>query len=125
MIQYQKAPDLDGKIREIVEKLGFEHIDASRVRCIRSVGSESRYTLARCHVLPKIMQKALDLNAHYVIEIISEKFDKMSREDQTKTLIHELLHIPRSFGGGFRHHRPYVNKSIVEKEYRRFVERLV
>jgi predicted metallopeptidase len=47
----------------------------------------------------------------------------MSREDQDRTLIHELLHIPHGFKGGFRHHRNYVNAEIVETWYRRFKQK--
>jgi predicted metallopeptidase len=68
------------------------------------------------------MQKALDQPAHYVIEIISEKYEKLSDEEKTRTLIHELMHIPKSFGGGFRHHRPYVNRRAVEEQYKIFVK---
>ena len=43
----------------------------------------------------------------------------MSREEQDKTLIHELMHIPKSFGGGFIFHN-VVNESNVEVEYERY-----
>jgi predicted metallopeptidase len=122
MIHYELAEDIGAEIKEIIRKLDMTHIDESRVVCIRSRGSASRRTLARCHGLPRIMQRALDLKAHYVIEIISEQFDKLSKVDQTKVLIHELMHIPHAFGGGFRSHRPYVTKGKVEKMYQQFVK---
>ena len=59
----------------------------------------------------------------YVIELMSEKFDSQSHEDQVKTIIHELLHIPHNFGGGFRHHKPYVNKREVEAAYKKLLVR--
>jgi predicted metallopeptidase len=120
MISYERAPDIDKRAREVVDKLRMTHVDLSRVWFMRSCGSESRYTLARIHVLPRIMQKALGIPTQYVIEIISEKFDSLSEEDQTKTIIHELMHIPESFGGGFRHHRPFVNRRTVEETYRKY-----
>ena len=52
----------------------------------------------------------------YLIEVISEKFDRLSAEEQLKVIIHELMHIPKSFGGGFIHHNK-VNKRSVEKQY--------
>lgn len=79
-------------------------------------------TLARCHGLSRIIQLALDLKHHYVIEIISEQFDKLDKANQTKVLIHELMHIPHAFGGGFRSHRPYVTKRKVEKMYQQFLK---
>jgi predicted metallopeptidase len=45
---------------------------------------------------------------------VSENFDRLSGEDKIKTIMHELLHIPQGFGGGFRHHRPFVNRKNVE-----------
>lgn len=118
MIKYYPSPELDSKLRDIANKLEIRH-DFSRVVCIRSRGSSSKRTIARCHALPKVMQIALDKKAHYVIEVISEEFDKLSEEDQIKTLIHELLHIPKAFGGGFKYHN-YVNKRTVDKMYEKF-----
>ena len=122
MIHYELAEDIGAEIKEIIRKLDMTHIDESRVICIRSRRSVSRRTLARCHGLPKIMQLALDLKPHYVIEIISEQFDTLGKVDQTKVLIHELMHIPHAFGGGFRSHRPYVTKRKVEKMYQQFLK---
>jgi predicted metallopeptidase len=120
MIKYQHADDIREKIQELVQKLDFNHIDLEKLVCVRSEGSSSRYTIARCHALSRIWQKALKTKAHYIIEVISERFDQLDEEERVKTLIHELLHIPNSFGGGFRHHRPYVNKRNVEKMYEKY-----
>jgi predicted metallopeptidase len=121
MIHYALADDIGAAIKEIIHKLDLIHIDGSRVVCVRSRGSASRRTLARCHGLPRIIQLALDLKPHYIIEIVSEQFDKLGPEEQTKVLIHELMHIPHSFGGGFRSHRPYVTKKKVEQMYKKFL----
>lgn len=107
---------------EIVEKLELKHIDMERVVCLRSRGSRSRRTLARCHVLSRAMQTALELKPRYVIEVVSERFDRLDREEQLKVLIHELMHIPKSFGGGFRHH-DYVNRRTVENAYNSFINK--
>ena len=119
MIRYEHAPDIETRIRAIAERLGIRH-DFSRVICVRSRGSKSRRTLARCHALPRIMQAALSTKAHYVIEVISENFDKFNEAEKAKTLIHELLHIPKSFGGGFRHHS-FVNRKNVEQMYKKLL----
>ena len=114
MIRYEDAPDIKEKISSLVSNLSLDHVEVGRVACIRSRGSSSRNIIARCHALPKIMQHALNTPAHYIIEIISEKFDRMPEDEQTKTLIHELLHIPKSFGGGFIHHN-MVNSATVNR----------
>lgn len=121
MIQYILAEDIDLRVREIIRKLNMTHIDQTRVICLRSKGSVSRRVIARCHGLPRIMQVALSQKPHYIIEILSERFDRLSREDQTKVLIHEILHIPHGFGGGFRAHKPYVTRAKVEKIYHELV----
>jgi predicted metallopeptidase len=122
MIQYGLAEDIALRVREIIWKLKMTHIDETRVICLRSKGSGSRRVIARCHGLSRIMQVALDKNPHYVIEILSERFDRLSREDQTKVLIHEILHIPHCFGGGFRAHKSYVTTAKVQKMYYEFMK---
>ncbi|MBM4340173.1 MAG: metallopeptidase [Deltaproteobacteria bacterium] len=122
MIQYVLAEDIDLRVKEVIQKLKMTHIDESRVICLRSRGSGSRRVIARCHGLPRIMQIALGQKPHYIIEILSERFDRLSREDQTKVLIHEVLHIPHSFGGGFRSHKPYVTRAKVQKMYDEFIK---
>ena len=122
MIDYELADDIGARIEDILQKTQMTHIDASRVVCIRSKGSRSRRVIARCHGLPRIMQLALGEQPLYAIEVVSERFDKLSQEDQTKVLIHELMHIPYSFGGGFRAHRPHVTRKKVEMLYQKFRE---
>ena len=121
MIHYELAEDIGARIRDILHTLEMTHVDESRVACVRSKGSTSKRVIARCHGLSRIMQLALNQNPHYVIEVVSERFDKLSNEEQTKVLIHELMHIPHSFGGGFRAHKPYVTQKKVEGMYRKFM----
>ena len=121
MIQYVLAEDVDLRVKEIIRKLKMTHIDETRVICLRSRGSASRKVIARCHGLSRIMQVALTQKPHYIIEILSERFDRLSREEQTKVLIHEVLHIPHCFGGGFRAHKPYVTRAKVQKTYYEFM----
>src|SRR5512139_2786996 len=108
MIEYHPADDIDSRVKEILRKLKLTHIDGTRLICLRSKGSGSRRVIARCHGLSRIMQLALSQQPHYVIEVLSERFDRLNQEGQTKVLIHEILHIPHSFGGGFRAHKPFV-----------------
>jgi predicted metallopeptidase len=121
MIRYELAKDIGSKIKDIIDKLQMTHVDGSRVACIRSKGSKSKRVIARCHGLSRIMQIAVNQKPHYVIEVVSERFDKLSKEEQTKVLIHELMHIPHSFGGGFRAHKPHVTQKKVERMYKKFV----
>ena len=119
MIEYFPAPDVMERVEEIVELLRFDHVDLENTHCVRSRGSRARRTIARIHGRGRIWQ-AVGFEPAYVIEIIAERFDGLSREDQDRTLIHELLHIPHGFRGGFRHHKGYVNAETVELWYRRY-----
>ena len=56
--------------------------------------------------------KAIGVKPFYALEFISERFDKLDEEEQTKVVIHELMHIPFSFGGGFKHHNIVTNKNV-------------
>ncbi|MEM2124835.1 MAG: putative metallopeptidase [Candidatus Methanosuratincola sp.] len=116
-ISYCPAHDLEVIVREVVQKAGMKHIDPDRVLCFRSRGSKSKRIIARCYSLPKIWQMGLDTPAHYIIEVISEHFDRLSREEKVKVVIHELLHIPKTFGGGLRPHRGYVTNRAINEIY--------
>jgi predicted metallopeptidase len=123
-MRYELAPELNDVAFDIVGKCGFYHIDLKRVVFVRSYGSKAYRTLARIHGMAKIMQIALKTDAVYAIEIITENFDKLSEDEKLKTIIHELMHIPANFGGGFRQHKNYVNTKTVEKAYREYKSRL-
>ena len=113
MIKYTHAPDIQDISKEIVEKLEWNHIPLEHVAFIRSFGSSARRTIARCHALGKAMQIGMGRKkGFYLIEVISEKFDKLSDDEQLKVIIHELMHIPKSFGGGFIHHDKVHNESV-------------
>ncbi|MBD3247072.1 metallopeptidase [Candidatus Pacearchaeota archaeon] len=112
-MKYEFAPDIQNIAEDVIKHL-FPFINAGRVKCYRSYGSKAKGTIARCHALGKLMQKALGVQPFYPLEFISEQFDSLDNEDKIETIIHELMHIPKCFGGGFRHHN-YVNEKNVEK----------
>ena len=119
-MKYEFAQDIQ-KIAEEISTMLFPHIRMNRVMCFRSYGTSSRRTIARCHALGKLMQKAMGTEAFYALEFLSERFDKLDREDQLKTIIHELMHIPKTFGGGFKHHNWVTERNVnmFFKEYKR------
>ncbi|MCX6742109.1 MAG: putative metallopeptidase [Candidatus Pacearchaeota archaeon] len=122
-IKYHEAQDVAFNIKKICTVLDMDHIDLNRVFCIRSIGTGSRNIIARCHSLPKILQQVLNIEPAYVIEVISEKYDRADEEEKMKILIHELAHIPKTFGGGFVHHN-VVRDSFINKLYKKYVENL-
>jgi len=112
-IKYEEALDVKRLADEITQTLDFFRVVPQFVFCVRSMGSESKRTIARIHGLGKIWQEVLNLPSAYVIEVISERYDKLSEIDKEETIIHELLHIPKGFSGGFRPHRGYVDRKTV------------
>ncbi len=120
-IRYEFAPDIQARFADIVQTLDLRHVDLERVICLRSHGSTARRVVARCHGMSKVLQIALKLKALYALEFISERFDKLGDEGKEEVIIHELLHIPKNFGGGFRHHDVVTDKKIMltREQYRR------
>lgn len=121
-MRYETADDIEKRMLDIIVKLGMTHVRREDVACIRSHGTSSRGTIARCHALGKVMQHALGRKAFYVLEFLSERFDRMPEEERIKVIIHELMHIPFSFGGGFKHH-DVVNERNVNKLFDAYMQR--
>ena len=123
MVEYVEAPDVKRLVDEIADSLGFFHVVPQFMFCFRSKGSKSKRIIARIHGLGRIWQEALSLPPAYAIEVISERYDKLSEMEKEKTLIHELLHVPKGFTGGFRPHRGYIDQKTIEKLHRVLQER--
>ncbi|MFH0927074.1 MAG: putative metallopeptidase [Candidatus Micrarchaeota archaeon] len=140
-MKIEKAPDIQAMIESIVETLNAEiyepqkhgrpeqkiesaHINQHRIICMRSYDSTAR-AYARIWAFPQMWQKALEISTFYVIEVLSQHFDDLAPEKKEQTLMHELLHIPKTFSGALLdHHHPSapVNHSRTMKlwkEYRR------
>ncbi len=116
------APDVQKKIAAILKALDLPHILAKQLIIYRSRGSTGR-AIARIWSLPRVWQQALNISPHYIIEVISERFDKLSASDQDRTLIHELMHIPKTFSGALVSHRGHhhrIDRRTVEILYEKF-----
>lgn len=125
-MKFDRAHDIQVKVNRILFVLDLPHIDRTRVVCMRSQGSKSN-AIARIWSMPRIWQQALGIKSHYVIEVISEKFDKLKEEDQERTLIHEIMHIPKTFSGALVPHKCFgkiIDDRAVEKIYREYKERM-
>jgi predicted metallopeptidase len=118
-IRYEVAPDIQARFADIVRTLELRHVDLERVVCLRSHGSAARRVVARCHGMSKVLQVALKVKPLYALEFISERFDKLGEGEKEEVIIHELLHIPQNFGGGFRHH-DVVNDRRVKLTHARY-----
>lgn len=88
---------------EFLEKLNFPNFDNSRIFCLRSENANTR-AIARIYGLSRIWQQVLKQKPAYIIEVISEKFDRLSENEKNKVLLHEIAHIPKNFSGSLVPH---------------------
>ena len=108
------AKDIKRQVDRIIKRIRFTHLVPERIFCMRSYYSSSR-ARARIWAFPRIWQMALKIGPGYVIEVLAEKYDHLSDREKTKTLIHELLHIPLNFSGSLLPHRGRGRLSIEAK----------
>jgi len=123
-MEWIQANDIEQRLNKLIFSLGFSHIEPARIFCFRSFGSRSK-ARARIWSLPRIWQKALGARPAYCIEVLAEKFDKLTEEAKNKVLIHELLHIPRNFSGSLLSHKGRnrrIDSRIVNKFYQTLKE---
>lgn len=102
-VEWNRAPDIGKRVVRLTKTLNLDWVKTSKVYCFRSKNSKSR-AHARIWGLSKIWQKALGTKAAYIIEVLSERFDKLPEVEQDKVLLHELAHIPKNFSGSILPH---------------------
>lgn len=98
------ADDIKNMVTDLVSRLEFEHVQLPNIFCVRSLGSSTR-AYARIWGLSRIFQVTAGFAPTYVIEVLSQHFDKLSYPEQQKVIIHELLHIPKTFSGALLSHK--------------------
>jgi predicted metallopeptidase len=97
-----------------MEGLHLDYLLGERIFFYRSSGSKAR-AYARTWGLPKLWQHALSVEPAYIIEVITGYFDKLSKKDQDKVLLHEISHIPKNFSGALLPHTKHGRGSFKGK----------
>lgn len=118
----EPAPDIDRLIGHVLRRVDFPHIKSAHITGMRSRKATSR-AYARIWSFPKIWQQALHHPPHYIIEVLSQHFDKLSADDKIRTIIHELMHIPKNFSGALVPHRGIhkrINHGTVEQLFKMY-----
>ncbi len=112
-MRYEFDPVWTERTKGIATALNYRHVLPDRLSVVRSWGSKTRRTIARIHCIGKVMMLGMgQQKSFYVIELISEKFDRQPESEKLETIIHELMHIPKTFGGGFRHHDHVCGRNV-------------
>lgn len=123
-MRYQLAPEIKKQIEILVKKLKFDHIKTKNIHCIRSFDAKTR-AIARIWGMSRLFKEVAGLEPHYIIEVNAKRYDKLPEREKIKTLIHELMHIPKTFSGALLSHRgPYhkINDKEVEKIFKDFLK---
>lgn len=116
-MKYDLAPEIKQQISILVEELHMEHVQIDQIYCIRSFDAKTR-AIARIWGMAKLFSEVAGIKPTYIIEVNAKRFDKQSEREKIKTLIHELMHIPKTFSGALLSHRgPHhvINDREVEK----------
>ncbi|MGH7204058.1 MAG: putative metallopeptidase [Candidatus Levyibacteriota bacterium] len=103
-MEWTEATDIQNDLKHILTHIDLPYINMERIYCYRTTGSKTK-AYARTWAFPKIFQKALNVESAYVIEVLSQHYDKLDDDKKKKVLIHELLHIPKNFSGALLPHK--------------------
>lgn len=102
-VDWQEAPDIEERTKKLIAGLELEWLYYGRIFFYRSTGSSAR-AYARTWGLPRLWQKVLKVEPAYIVEVISEHFDKLPVRKKDEIILHELSHIPRNFSGSLTPH---------------------
>lgn len=115
-LEWKFSSSIKKRVCFLTKKLNLSWVDSSKVYCFTSKNSKSM-AYARVWGLSKIWQIALNVKPAYIIEVLSEKYDRLSEKEKDKVLLHELAHIPKNFSGSLLPH-------IRKKGKRNFYDRV-
>ena len=121
-MKYKLAPEIKRQIRVLIKELKFVHIKPDQIHCIRSFDAKTR-AYARIWGMSRLFNEVAGLKPNYIIEVINQRFEKLTPREKIKTLIHELMHIPKTFSGALLSHRgPHheINDSAIEKILKKY-----
>ena len=113
-VEWTAAPDVKKKLYRLANLLELGWIKTSRIFCVRSIGTKTR-AIARIWGLGRVWQLALRQKPAYIIEVISERYDRLGEEEKDKVLLHEISHIPKNFSGALLPHIRRGKRSFHDK----------
>lgn len=102
-VDWTNAPDIAKRSLKLITELKMDWIMYERLFFYRSNFSKAK-AYARTWGLPALWQRSLGVKPGYIIEVLSEYFDKLDKKNQDKIILHELSHIPHNFSGALVPH---------------------
>ncbi len=117
-VSWEKASDIEKRLIKLLALSSLPY-KIENITALRSYHSKSR-AYARIWGLSRVWQLSLKQGPHYVIEVLSEKYDALPDNKKDEILLHELAHIPGNFSGSLVPHIRYGKRS-----FRKKVDRLI
>ena len=102
-IEWREAPDIKGDIERLIKLVDLDWLSSEKIYCMRSENANTR-AIARIWGLSRVWQIALEIKPSYVLEVVSEYFDRLPDIKKDEVLLHELAHIPHNFSGALVPH---------------------
>lgn len=102
-VVWEVAQDIKELTHDIISDASIDWLHVGHIYFFRSYNSKAR-AYARIWGLSRVWQQALKIPPSYIIEVISEKFDKLDIKRKKEVIVHELTHIPRNFSGSLIPH---------------------
>lgn len=113
-LEWKVAPDVKKRVIKLLRLCEITWVKSSKIYCFRSLNAKTR-AIARIWGLSRVWQIALKVEAAYIIEVVSEKFDRAGDIEKDKVLLHELTHIPKNFSGALLPHIRRGKRSFHDK----------
>ena len=102
-VVWENATDIKILTENIIVEAKVSWVIKADIYYFRSYNSKAR-AYARIWGLGRVWQQALKIKPSYIIEVISERYDRLGEMEQDKVLLHEIAHIPRNFSGSLLPH---------------------
>ena len=113
-VRWDLDNEIQSRVKKLITDLDLEWLSYGRIFFYRSHGSKAR-AYARTWGLPRLWQTSLNVEPAYIVEVISEYFDKLDKRKQDEVLLHELSHIPKNFSGALTPHTRRGHNNFKEK----------
>jgi predicted metallopeptidase len=113
-VVWELDSQIESRVQKLIQILELEWLSYGRIFYYRSHNSKAR-AYARTWGLPKLWQRTLKVEPAYIVEVISEHFDKLDTRKQDEVLLHELSHIPRNFSGALTPHTRSGHNNVKDK----------
>src|SRR6266446_6470570 len=88
-VEWIKDDTIKERMVRLVVDLEIDWVVPDLIYTFRSYNSSSN-AIARIWGFSKIWQMAIDHDPAYVLEVISERFDKLSEHQKDEVILHEL-----------------------------------